>query len=111
MEIYEQKINNILNILKNLCKDNKNEINKPKIVSDKCEDACKRDKICNSYTENVTKDDLEDGYNTCMEECLNQSWSKSMIKCINSIEIKNPNDCVKFVECRLPQFYNEKYNY
>lgn len=104
IENCEQKINNILQQLKTLCQD---EESAPKPVSDKCSDACQRYKSCASFTEDVTPADLNDAYNTCMEECA--TWPKEMIKCINAINIKVPNDCVSFVQCQLPQFYEEKY--
>jgi hypothetical protein len=104
MDDCEQKINNILQQLKTLCQD---EESAPKPVSDKCSDACQRYKSCASFTEDVTPADLNDAYNTCMEECA--TWPKEMIKCINAINIKVPNDCVSFVQCQLPQFYEEKY--
>ncbi|HRY36730.1 MAG TPA: hypothetical protein P5230_02515 [Candidatus Magasanikbacteria bacterium] len=99
----EEKIKNILQELKTMCADEE----KKKVISDKCSDACQRYKDCASYTEDVTPTDLEDAYNTCMEEC--PTWTKEIIKCINAVDIKKPNDCVSFVQCQLPQFYGEKY--
>ncbi|RJQ34289.1 hypothetical protein C4566_02295 [Candidatus Parcubacteria bacterium] len=101
IEEHEQKINNILQELKNICQEEE------KIISDKCSDACQRYKDCAAYTEDATPTDLNDAYDTCMEECA--TWSKEIIKCINAIDIKTPNDCVSFVNCQLPQFYEEKY--
>lgn len=102
----EQKIINILQALKALCQDDAKPVKK--VISDKCSDACKRHKACAAYTEDVTPADINDAYNTCMEECL--TWPKEMIKCINATEIKTPNDCVGFVQCQVPQFYEEKYS-
>ncbi len=102
----EQKIDNILKKLKALCEDETKEPVK-KVVSDKCADACQRYKDCSSYTEDVTATDLNDAYNTCMEECV--TWPKEVIRCINTTDIKAPNDCVSFVQCQLPQFYEETY--
>ncbi len=99
----EQKIKNILQVLKNLCQQDQ----APKIISDKCSDACQKHKDCAAYTEDVTPADLTDAYNTCMEEC--PTWPKETVKCINAVDIKTPNDCVSFVQCQLPQFYEEKY--
>lgn len=104
MENLEQKINNILQNLKALCKE---QDSKKKVISDKCSDACQRHKDCAAYTEDVTATDLNDAYNTCMEECI--TWPKEVIKCINATDIKTPNDCVAFVNCRLPQFYEDNY--
>ncbi|MFA5009468.1 MAG: hypothetical protein WC534_02760 [Candidatus Paceibacterota bacterium] len=104
MQDCEQKINNILQQLKALCQD---EESAKKSVSDKCSDACQRHKACAAFTEDVTSADLNNAYNSCMEECA--TWPKDMIKCINTVEIKKPNDCVNFVQCQLPQFYEGKY--
>lgn len=106
IEDSEQKITNILQALRVLCQDEEKAPVK-KAVSDKCSDACQRHKDCAAYTEDTTPADLNDAYNTCMEECA--TWPKEMIKCINAIDIKNPNDCVGFVQCQLPQHYEEKY--
>ncbi len=106
MEDYDQKIRNILSDLKSLCEDEAKPIEK-KVISDKCSDACQRHKDCSAFTDDVTPADLNDAYNTCMEECA--TWPKEMIKCINAIDIKAPNDCVGFLQCQLPQFYEEKY--
>jgi len=104
MSDLEQKIINILQGLKALCKED--NLNK-KAVSDKCSDACQRHRDCAAYTEDVTAADLNDAYSACMEECV--TWPKEMVKCINSVDIKKPNDCVSFVNCQLPQFYEEQY--
>ena len=101
MDDYEQKIQALLQELKDLCKED------PKVTSDKCSDACKRYKDCAAYTEDVTEVDLIDAYDTCMEECI--TWPQEKIKCINAITIKAPNDCVSFVNCQLPQHYEETY--
>lgn len=113
MASYEHKIKTLLGAIKDLCKKEEPKAivsDKPKVISDKCEDACRRDKACAAFTEGVTPSDLQDAYDTCMEECLNQPWPKEMIKCMNSVEIKKPNDCVQFIQCQLPQFYENKYN-
>ncbi|OGF35296.1 hypothetical protein A2468_00010 [Candidatus Falkowbacteria bacterium RIFOXYC2_FULL_46_15] len=99
----ERKIGDLLRELKALCKDEE----KKKVISDKCSDACQRYKDCAAYTEDVTPEDLNDAYDTCMEEC--PTWPKEMIKCINAIDIKIPNDCVSFLNCQVPQFYEETY--
>lgn len=104
MEEAEQKIRNTLQALKDLCQE---EETPPKKISDKCSDACQRYKDCASYTEDVTPADLNDAYDTCMEEC--PTWPQEMVKCINAIDIKVPNDCVSFLQCRLPQLYEERY--
>jgi predicted nuclease with TOPRIM domain len=104
MEENEQNIKDVLQALKNLCQE---EERSKKEISDKCSDACQRHKDCAAYTEDVTVADLNDAYNTCMEECA--TWPKEMIKCINAINIKTPNDCVGFVQCQLPQLYEDKY--
>jgi hypothetical protein len=104
MDNHAQMIKDILQALRDLCQ----EAEQPKkIISDKCSDACQRHKDCAAYTEDATAADLDDAYNTCMEECA--TWPKEMIKCINTIDIKTPNDCVNFVQCQLPQLYEEKY--
>lgn len=104
MDDNAQNIIDILQALRYLCQ----EAEQPKkVISDKCSDACQRHKDCAAYTEDVTSEDLNDAYDTCMEECA--TWPKEKIKCINAIEIKKPNDCVSFVQCQMPQFYEEKY--
>lgn len=104
MEDNAQNIKNILQALRDLCQ----EAEQPqKVISDKCSDACQRHKDCAAYTEDVTATDLTDAYDACMEECV--TWPTKIIKCINAIDIKMPNDCVSFVQCKLPQFYEEKY--
>ncbi len=107
MENYEQKIKNILQELSALCKEDEEQQAKKKVISDKCTDACQRHKDCSAFTDDVTPADLNDAYNTCMEECA--TWPKEMIKCINAVDIKAPNDCVSFLNCQMPQFYEEKY--
>jgi hypothetical protein len=104
MDDSERKIINALQALKDLCQE---EEPVKKVISDKCSDACQRYKDCAAYTEDVTPTDLDDAYNTCMEECA--TWPKEAIKCINAVDVKTPNDCVSFVQCQLPQFYEEKY--
>ncbi|MFH0891622.1 MAG: hypothetical protein V1867_02475 [Candidatus Falkowbacteria bacterium] len=99
----EKDIISELNSLKALCNDEE----KKKAISDKCGDACQRHKDCAAYTEDATPGDLNDAYDACMEECA--AWPKEMIKCINAIDIKAPNDCVSFLNCRVPQFFEEKY--
>ena len=68
---------------------------------------CQRHKECAAFTEDATPADLNDAYNTCMEECA--AWPVEMVKCINAIDINVPNDCVGFLNCQLPQYYEEKY--
>lgn len=104
MEDAAQKINDILQQLKALCQE---DAPAKKPVSDKCRDACQRHKECAAFTEDATPADLNDAYNTCMEECA--AWPVEMVKCINAIDINVPNDCVGFLNCQLPQYYEEKY--
>lgn len=104
MDDNAQMIKDILQALRALCQE---EEQPKKVISDKCNDACQRHKACAAYTEDATSADLNDAYDTCMEECV--TWPKEMIKCINTVEIKAPNDCVNFVQCQLPQLYEEKY--
>ena len=104
MEDAGQKINDILQRLKALCQEDA-PVKKP--VSDKCSDACQRHKECAAFTEDATPADLNDAYNTCMEECA--AWPVEMVKCINAIDINVPNDCAGFLNCQLPQYYEEKY--
>lgn len=106
MDDSEQKINSILQVLRELCQEEEKAPVK-KAISDKCSDACQRYKSCAAYTEDATPADVEDAYGTCMEECA--TWPKENITCINAIDIKTPNDCVSFVQCRMPQFYEERY--
>jgi hypothetical protein len=104
MDENAKNIKDILQALRDLCQ----EADQPKkVISDKCGDACQRYKDCASYTEDVTSADLNDAYDTCMEEC--PTWPKEKIKCINTVDIKVANDCVSFVQCQLPQFYEEEY--
>lgn len=104
MEDAAQKINDILQRLKALCRE---DAPAKKPVSDKCSDACQRHKDCAAFTEDATPADLNDAYSTCMEECV--AWPVEMVKCINAIDINVPNDCVGFLNCQLPQYYEEKY--
>ena len=104
MEDAAQKINDILQRLKALCRE---DAPAKKPVSDKCSDACQRHKDCAAFTEDATPADLNDAYNTCMEECA--AWPVEMVKCINAIDINVPNDCAGFLNCQLPQYYEEKY--
>jgi len=104
MEDAAQKINDILQRLKALCRE---DAPAKKPVSDKCSDACQRHKECAAFTEDATPADLNDAYNTCMEECA--AWPVEMVKCINAIDINVPNDCAGFLNCQLPQYYEEKY--
>lgn len=104
MEDAAQKINDILQRLKALCRE---DAPAKKPVSDKCSDACQRHKDCAAFTEDATPADLNDAYSTCMEECA--AWPVEMVKCINAIDINVPNDCVGFLNCQLPQYYEEKY--
>jgi len=103
MDENAKNIKDVLQALRDLCQE---AVQPPKVISDKCSDACERHKDCAAYTEDVTAVDLADAYNACMEEC--PTWPKAMIKCINTTEIETPNDCVGFVQCQVPQFY-EKY--
>ncbi len=102
-----RKIKEILESLKLLCQEEAQAAVQKKPISDKCSDACQRYKACAAYTEDATPTDIQDAFDTCMEEC--GSWPREMVKCINSYEIKAPNDCVEFLNCHLPQFYEGKY--
>src|SRR3989339_564418 len=102
----ERQIGDILQELKTICPDEQAPAKK-RAVSDKCSDACQRHRDCAAYTEDATPADLKDAYDTCLEECA--AWPKEMVKCINKTDIKTPNDCVSFLNCRLPQYYEEKY--
>lgn len=107
MDDYEKKISEILTKLKEMCENQEDQEIEPKVISDKCSDACVRYRDCASFTEEVTQADLKDAYDTCMEEC--PTWPKEMIKCMNSVDIAKPNDCVVFLNCQLPQLYEDRY--
>lgn len=94
----EKEIIAELNSLKSLCdKEEKKEI-----ISTSCVDACKKYSDCASYTEGVTKEDLQDAYDSCFEEC--QKWSDKTKICINKKPITAPIDCENLSFCALPEY-------
>lgn len=91
----EQQIITEINNLKSLCDEDE-------VVSDSCPEACKKYSDCAEYTEGVTKEDIKDAYDSCMEECAN--WSKETVICINKKPIKKPLDCRDLSFCALPEY-------
>ena len=94
----EKEIIAELNSLKSLCdKEGKKEI-----ISTSCVDACKKYSDCASYTEGATKEDLQDAYDSCFEEC--QKWSDKTKICINKKPIAAPIDCENLGFCALSEY-------
>lgn len=94
----EKEIIAELNSLKSLCdKEEKKEI-----ISTSCVDACKKYSDCASYTEGATKEDLQDAYDSCFEEC--QKWSDKTKICINKRQINAPIDCENLGFCALSEY-------
>ena len=93
----EKEILAELNNLKSLCDKEKKEI-----ISTSCVDACKKYSDCASYTEGATKEDLQDAYDSCFEEC--QKWSDKTKICINKKQINAPIDCENLGFCALSEY-------
>ncbi|MEI6597206.1 MAG: hypothetical protein WCL13_03290, partial [bacterium] len=94
----EEKIVSELNSLKSLCdKEEKKEI-----ISASCIDACKKYSDCAGYTEDATKEDKKDAYDSCMIECA--KWSDKTKICINKKPITAPIDCENLGFCALPEY-------
>ncbi len=91
----EQQIIAEINNLKSLC-------DKEEIVSTSCPEACKKYSDCAEYTEGVTKEDIKDAYDSCMEECV--KWSDKTKICINKKKIREPLDCRDLSFCVLPEY-------
>lgn len=91
----EQQIIKEINNLKSLCDEDE-------VVSDSCPEACKKYGDCARYTEDVTEQDIQDAYDSCMEECV--KWSKETVICINKKPIKKPLDCRDLSFCALPEY-------
>ncbi|HNU95840.1 MAG TPA: hypothetical protein PKH95_00325, partial [Candidatus Magasanikbacteria bacterium] len=91
----EQQIITEINNLKSLCDEDE-------VISDSCPEACKKYGDCARYTEDVTEQDIQDAYDSCMEECVN--WSKETVICINKKPIKKPLDCRDLSFCALPEY-------
>lgn len=98
INIIEEEINSKLNNLKTLCDKEK----KPKEVSGKCEDACKKYSECTHYTEDTTPADWQDAYDSCMIECAD--WSDKTKICINKQAIKSVDDCTNLSMCALAEY-------
>lgn len=93
-EIEQQIIVEIKN-LKSLCDEDE-------VISDSCPEACKKYSDCARYAEDETEEDIQDAYDSCMEECVN--WSKEAVICINKKPIKKPLDCRDLSFCALPEY-------
>ena len=91
----EQQIITEINNLKSLCDEDE-------VISDSCPEACKKYSDCARYAEDETEEDIQDAYDSCMEECVN--WSKETVICINKKPIKKPLDCRDLSFCALPEY-------
>lgn len=102
INIIEAEIVTELNNLKSVCdeKDKKEE----KVISTSCVDACKKYYDCAGYTEGSTRQDQQDAYDGCFEECA--KWSDETKICINKQEIKTVTDCSNFSICALGEYSN-----
>lgn len=67
-----------------------------------CQIPCEKYKKCASYGDDVTAEDLQYAYISCMETC--QTWSDSTITCINQKNINNPADCANLSACALQEY-------
>jgi len=97
----EKKIIAEINNLKSLCDEDEEEI-----ISTSCPDACKKYADCTIYTEGTTKEDQQDAYDSCMEEC--PKWSDKTKICINKRPIKGIDDCIHLSFCGLAEYNNVK---
>ena len=105
IENIERQIVEKLIALKSLCEDEKNNSNEKEIISNSCNEACKKYSDCASYTEDVTEVDIKDAFDSCMEECV--KWSEKTVICVNKKQIKNPADCQVMTFCVLPEYDEE----
>ncbi len=98
---YKKKVHEKLNNLFSYCREHPKKEKKP---SGTCNKACLNYKACTSFTEDITPQDLEDAYTTCMEECTTRS--KTTIDCMSQASIQTPGDCGKLL-CATKEY--EKY--
>jgi len=98
----EEQIKATLNNLKSICEKKDEAPQQKEVISDSCDSACKKYSDCAGFTEDATKQDQQDAYDSCMEEC--KSWSKETVICINKKSIKNPADCGYLSQCALKEY-------
>jgi hypothetical protein len=67
-----------------------------------CDKACENYALCASYGDDVTAQDVDDAYATCMEECT--GWSQENIGCMAKVIVRNPQDCAGVSMCGLKQY-------
>ena len=101
INVIEEDIILELNNLKSICEEEKNT----EIISTSCVDACKKYYDCAGYTEGSTKEDQQDAYDGCFEEC--QKWSDETKICINKKPIYTVVDCTNFTICALAEYGTE----
>lgn len=67
-----------------------------------CDKACENYALCASYGDDVTAQDVDDAYATCMEECM--GWEQENITCMAKAVIRQPGDCLTVTMCGLKQY-------
>lgn len=76
------------------------EQNDPSIKTG-CPKVCENYALCASFGDDVTPQDIDDAFASCMEECGN--WSKQSRDCIANNPIYVPSDCTEQTACMLPE--------
>lgn len=101
IESYEKDLALELAKLKTTC-DNYVKKEAPVVISNRCEDACKKYSQCAGFTEGATVTDQQDAYDGCMEECA--KWADSTKICINTKPIKAAMDCMNLSVCAMKEY-------
>ncbi|MBU2566267.1 hypothetical protein KKG46_01765 [Patescibacteria group bacterium] len=70
-------------------------------VAEGCPGACLQYKKCAGYGDDITAEDMEYAYESCMETC--STWSPETISCVRSNPISNPADCAVMTACALKE--------
>jgi len=69
-----------------------------------CAKACNNYTKCVSYGEDITPQDINDAFDSCMQIC--STWDKSARDCVTNTAIKSPGDCAAQTACLLPAVKN-----
>lgn len=67
-----------------------------------CDLACRKYAKCASYGDDITAQNIQEAYITCVDEC--QHWSDTTKKCINKQPINQPADCLPMTICGIKEY-------
>lgn len=67
-----------------------------------CDKACDNYALCAGYGDDMTAQDVDDAFASCMEECA--GWEKTNIDCMAKVIVRNPEDCGPVSLCGLKNY-------